>query len=260
MIHVATVHYHSAAWIEVQASYLRRHIAEPFQLWASMEGVPEAYHRHADHVVPATGRHAGQLNLLAHTILRVARDDDLLIFIDGDAFPIADPLGVIRQALAQHALVAVRRDENLGDPQPHPSFCATTAGLWRRLPGDWSNGASWLNTADQRVSDVGGNLGWLLADRGLSWAPLLRSNRRNLHPLWFGVYGDIVYHHGASFRERVSRLDKATTGTILGGRAMMLRHPVHFLRLRRREALANAHARRIERDLRTDPDFFRQFL
>lgn len=260
MIHIATVHYFSAAWIEVQAAYLRRHITEPFRLWASMQGVPDSFHRFADHVIPATGRHAGQLNLLAHSILREAVDDDLVIFIDGDAFPIADPLPIIRQALATHALVAVRRDENLGDPQPHPSFCATTAGLWRRLPGDWANGASWINAAGQRVSDVGGNLGWLLDDRGLPWAPLLRTNARNLHPLWFGVYGGIVYHHGASFRERVSRLDKAVTGTILGGRAQMVRHPLNFLRLRRREANANAHARRIEREMRVDPGFYRQFL
>jgi hypothetical protein len=260
MIYVATVHYRSAEWIEVQTDYLRRHISEPFHIWASMEGVETRYHRHVDRVIPAVGRHAGQLNLLAQAILREAQDDDVIIFIDGDAFPIADPLPAIRSALSSHPLVAIRRDENLGDPQPHPSFCATTAGFWRSLPGDWSGGAPWINAAHQQVSDVGGNLHWLLKDRSFSWQPLLRSNRRNLHPLWFGIYGGIIYHHGASFRERVSRLDKAVTGTIQGGRAMMIRHPLRFLRLRKREAQANAQARLIEHDMRIDPDFFRQFM
>jgi len=39
------------------------------------------------------------------------------------------------------------------------------------------------------------------------WYPLLRSNGRNLHPIWFGIYGDIIYHHGAGFRAPVSRYD-----------------------------------------------------
>ena len=30
--------------------------------------------------------------------------------------------------------------------------------------------------------------------------PLLRSNRRDLDPVYFALYGDIVYHHGAGFR------------------------------------------------------------
>jgi hypothetical protein len=32
------------------------------------------------------------------------------------------------------------------------------------------------------------------------WVEVLRSNRRNLDPLYFAIYGDIIYHHGAGFR------------------------------------------------------------
>ena len=36
--------------------------------------------------------------------------------------------------------------------------------------------------------------------RGIEWRPLLRSNGTDLDPLYFGIYGDVVYHHGAGFR------------------------------------------------------------
>jgi len=37
---------------------------------------------------------------------------------------------------------------------------------------------------------------------------LLRTNGSKLHPLFFAIYGDIVYHHGAGFRgNALSRAD-----------------------------------------------------
>jgi hypothetical protein len=50
------------------------------------------------------------------------------------------------------------------------------------------------------VSDVGGNLLRELELTKTPWVEVLRSNRKNLDPIFFGIYGDIVYHHGAGFR------------------------------------------------------------
>ena len=66
------------------------------------------------------------------------------MFIDGDAFPIVDPMPVIEEGLAKAPLVAARRAENGNDPQPHPCFCVTTVGTWHSLPGDWSGGYTWM--------------------------------------------------------------------------------------------------------------------
>ena len=95
--------------------------------------------------------------------------------------------------------MAVRRDENLGDPQPHPSFCATTVGFWRDIGGDW-RGGEWVNAAGMTVCDAGGKLLHTLEERGVDWMPLLRTNTLDLHPLWFAVYGHRIYHHGAGFQ------------------------------------------------------------
>ena len=141
-----TVHYGSPDWIEIQARHLREHISVPYETWTSLERIDPSYATYFDHVIEQGGRHSDKLNHLAIEISHDASDEDLLMFLDGDAFPIADPMPLIADALAKAPLLAVRRAENAGDPQPHPCFCVTTVGSWRSLPGDWSKGHTWINS------------------------------------------------------------------------------------------------------------------
>jgi hypothetical protein len=200
VLYIATVHYESPRWIEIQASYLREHMSLPYRTWASLEGIDSSYAVHFDRVVGQLGPHAGKLNHLAMEISNEASEDDLLMFLDGDAFPIADPMPLITDALSKAPLVAVRRAENLGEPQPHPCFCVTTVGLWRSLPGDWSVGPTWAGPNGRPRTDVGANLLRALQLGPTPWVEVLRSNRRDEDPVYFGVYGDVIYHHGAGFR------------------------------------------------------------
>ena len=195
------MHYRSPQWIEIQARYLREHISVPFQTWTSLEGIDSAYGVHFDRVFEQRGRHPGKLNHLALEIAHEAPGDDLLMFLDGDAFPIADPMPLIDEALGRAPLVAVRRAENVGDPQPHPCFCVTTVETWRSLPGDWSGGFTWSGADGRPVTDVGANLLRALELSGTPWTAVLRSNPATLDPLFFAIYGDVIYHHGAGFRE-----------------------------------------------------------
>ncbi|HEX5223503.1 MAG TPA: hypothetical protein VFW29_00105 [Solirubrobacteraceae bacterium] len=201
MLHIATVHYRSPRWVEIQTRYLRRHLAVPFQTWTSLEDIDPSYGTHFDHVIEQLGPHAGKLNHLAMEISEVADPDDLIMFLDGDAFPIADPMPRLEAALSRAALVAVRRAENLDEPQPHPCFCVTSVRTWRSLPGDWSAGPAWRGPRGRLRTDVGGALMRRLELTGTPWEALLRSNRHDLDPIFFGVYGDIVYHHGSGFRK-----------------------------------------------------------
>ncbi|HWX74566.1 MAG TPA: hypothetical protein VNZ05_04620 [Solirubrobacteraceae bacterium] len=201
MLYIATVHYDSPRWIEIQTRYLRRHISVPYQTWSSLEHIDPSYASHFDCILPQRGSHAGKLNHLAMEIAQVAADEDMLMFLDGDAFPVADPLPLIRAGLADTSLVAVRRAENVDEPQPHPCFCVTTVGTWRRLPGDWTAGPTWPGARGKATTDVGANLLRRLELTGTSWTPVLRSNRTNLDRLYFAIYGGVVYHHGAGFRE-----------------------------------------------------------
>ena len=224
MIHVATVHWKDERWIDPQLRYLERNVEQPFRVWADLEGIDPAGHAgkfHRTEDLAATKSfengifsHTEKLNALASAVAGEAAPDDLLLFLDGDAFPIAPLDEFLADALARVPLVAVRRDENLDDEQPHPSFCATTVGFWTELAGDWNPGYTWRNAAGKEVTDAGGNLLGLLRENGVEWQPLLRSNCINLSPLWFGVYADLAYHHGAGFRGGLCRRDREAIGRV----------------------------------------------
>jgi hypothetical protein len=187
--------------VDIQRRYLERYVPGEYRVYAFLNGLPAEHSRKFFYSSTEPVKdHATKLNLLSDVIaFAAAEDSDPLIFIDGDAFPIA-PLDDMLESLKSEApLVAVRRAE-LGDPQPHPCFCLTTVGFWRRIGGDWHPGHKWENTAGRKVTDVGGNLLRLLDGGAIAWRALERSNTVNLHPLYFGVYGDVVYHQGGGFR------------------------------------------------------------
>jgi hypothetical protein len=210
MLHIATVHHASPRWIEIQTRYIRDNISVPYETWTSLEKIDPAYGKHFDRVLELKGMHAAKLNSLAMEICNVGSDDDLLMFFDGDAFPIADPMPLITEGLAKAPLVAVRRAENADEPQPHPCFTVTTVGTWRAIRGDWTAGYTWPGARGRPTSDVGGNLLRSLELTGTPWVQVLRSNRRNIDPLYFGIYGDVVYHHGAGLTGGLSPAHRAT--------------------------------------------------
>jgi hypothetical protein len=208
MLHIATVHFKSFRWIPIQARELRRNISGPYTTWGSVEGIDSAYRKYFDHVRDQRGTHPDKLNRLAAEISRSAADDDLIMFLDGDAFPVFDVSPLIESGLATAPLLAVRRVENGNEPYPHPCFCVTRVSTWRRLKGDWGSGA----VATMGGASMKGPGGRLLEQLELSstpWTQILRSNARNLHPVFFGVYGRAIYHHGAGFRRPISRADLA---------------------------------------------------
>jgi len=200
VLHIATVHHGSPRWIEIQARHLRENVSVPFRTWASLQGIDPVWGAHFDHVIDQVGNHAGKLNNLAVEISHQADDADLIMFLDGDAFPIADPMPLILDGLAQAPLIAVRRAENLDDRQPHPCFCVTTVKTWRELPGDWSMGHRWKGPEGTRPTDVGANLLRVLELTSTPWVDILRSNPEHLDPLLCAIYGRVIYHHGAGFR------------------------------------------------------------
>jgi hypothetical protein len=253
MLYIATVHYRSPRWIEIQARQLRRHISVPYQTWSSLERIDPSYASKFDRVLEQRGSHAGKLNHLAMEIAEEAGDSDLLMFLDGDAFPIADPMPLIDDALARSELLAVRRAENVDEPQPHPCFCVTTVGTWRRLPGDWTAGPVWPGARGKPTTDVGANLLRRLELTSTPWTPVLRTNPTSFDPLYFAVYGGIVYHHGAGFREgELSPADRdrapapLTPGALAPlGPALRLVNRLRWRRWERR--LRRAHVRRSQR-------------
>ena len=233
MLHIATVHWNSVAWIDAQLASINRFAPEAVT-WASLDGIGTGSDERFDHALhledldigelPESDagredafRHGVKLNELARVISDVADPADGLLFLDGDALLLSPIEHVAR---VDEPLVAVRRDENRGDRYPHPSYCLTTVGFWNQIGGDWRRGAMWVNEAGRTVTDTGGFVLEALEHHDIAWRALTRRNVTNLHPLWFGVYGDdelgaVVYHHGAGFRSRSSRVDPRPTRDLL---------------------------------------------
>lgn len=209
MIHIATVHWETDKWIDIQQKYLQKNIHQPFRIYAFLSG------KASDHrdkffftSTEVIREHAVKLNLLGEIISANAAENDPLIFIDGDAFPVNPLDNFISKTLNEYPLCAIQRLENVNDVQPHPSFCLTTVGFWRKIGGDWKEGYKWLSQANLWRTDVGGNLLKILQDNKVNWLPLHRTNSNPYHPILFGVYENLIYHHGAGFRDPMSRYDR----------------------------------------------------
>lgn len=211
-IHIATVHWMDATWVDIQCRYFAKWLKDtPYRLYAYLNGIdPEPYQGNFKYIStePITA-HITKLNLLAEEICRSGAPEDIIVFIDGDAFPVANFVPFVTEQLNKYPLVAIQRLENEGDPQPHPCFCATTIKFWLEIKGDWSKGPKWRTNTGIMRSDTGGVLWEKLTRAGIAWKPILRSNTINLHPLWFGVYGNLIYHHGAAFRTPYCSVDIA---------------------------------------------------
>lgn len=214
MIHIATVHWKTDKWIDIQIRYLEKYIKEEFRLYAFLNGIDQKYNKLFYYFNNEDiQEHYIKLNFLGEIIKLSStnKNEDLIFFLDGDAFPIGDIVTFVKEKISSHKLIAIQRIENCGDVQPHPAFCASTVGFWADKNGTWRRGFEWTNHKGTPVSDVGGKLLRILKDNNINWYPMLRSGQLTSHPLWFGIYSNLIYHHGAGFRTPVSRYDKDET-------------------------------------------------
>src|SRR5436309_2502971 len=118
--HYVTVHFRSDRWIDIQLDAIARNTPGPYEVWGCLNGIDPKYRHRFDHVFDLDGEHPDKLNAMSEEIIDSAPPDDLIVYIDGDAFPIADFVTPFRSLLNEYPLIAVQRLENMGDPQPHP--------------------------------------------------------------------------------------------------------------------------------------------
>lgn len=207
MIYIATVHWHDPRFIEIQNEFFTQYAGGDFRVFGFLNEIDAYYdnfYYYSNH--ESISGHAVKLNILGDMIALIANDDDIVIFVDGDAFPVA-PLAKYYDLLDQHSLIAIQRLENFGDIQPHPCFAMMKVRTWKQYDWDWKRGYKWENSQGRLISDVGGNMLKVVVEQSINWLPLVRTNKNELHPLWFGVYDNTVYHHGAAFRNKICRLD-----------------------------------------------------
>ena len=211
MIYYITIHHNTDKFINLQASYIKKYTSSTisdYKVYCGLSGISkcngseENFTKHSFiDLTTVLNQHWFRMNYMFNKIKEneIFDDEDILVFMDGDAFPIDYWEPKIRKGLETHEAVSVERREDIEPlldekwkPYPHPLFFATRAKFWLQNELKWG-----LN--ESIGAQTAGNLlkKWF-QEHDYSYEPLLRSNVMNVHPLFFGVYGDIVYHHGAS--------------------------------------------------------------
>jgi hypothetical protein len=153
--------------------------------------------RHSGRLLERT--HPGALDYLARTL---SADFDYIVTLDNDSFPVRDDwLDVLVGDCERGAAVSgVYRDEMAPAIAPfiHVSGLCIRPEELRALEVSFGQGA---RPEIEHNQDVGQKITYELTSRGRPIAPLRRSNALNYHFLMGGLYGDVIYHHGAGSRK-----------------------------------------------------------
>jgi hypothetical protein len=190
MINVVTVHWKSRFFQDIQYENIARNIKD-FRIWAFIDKVPKGdgsldsarYFYHAD-----SGRinHLVKLDMLADLVCNSSLPDDVILFMDGDAWPVAPIQEFIENSLKGASVGAVVRRENW-ERYPHPCFTFTTVRYWRE------SNLSWSKKNINHILHV-------LESRKDGWVEIKRTGGLSDHLVFFSIYGEMVYHHGGGFR------------------------------------------------------------
>ena len=220
MIHIYTLHFKGDYWVDLQLESFKKHIKVPYKSYAIFSHMDEkVYDKHKDKYdyfeVREKGKHiykGGNYHLTdgnRHIIPVIKRNmakNDIIIRIDSDAFFINDVDDNFIDKVRKNKFTAMHEPQHewdLNNRTPHPAFyCFLGKYLDEGL--DYNLGEM---IEDENNNWWGGVESWMSIN-SIDWKPLSRTNKVNLHPIYFGIYGDLIYHHWAGSRKMITRPDR----------------------------------------------------
>jgi hypothetical protein len=100
MIHIITIHFKTPKWVDLQLKQIDKHTSD-YKVWTYCDGFDISPHKHKFHFCEnfkhsdkiykqASHNHQAKLNSLTEVVLSDVdtQDNDLLIWLDSDSFPI----------------------------------------------------------------------------------------------------------------------------------------------------------------------------
>tara|TARA_R100000152_G_scaffold20736_1_gene15694 strand:- start:11957 stop:12787 length:831 start_codon:yes stop_codon:yes gene_type:complete len=215
-MHIITNIFGRDDWLEVQAQHLQKytdaraytvHCFLDKNLNKSDEDISnlDKYYPNYRFYRAIDGEHYDQVNKAVETISSQLTDDDIIVFLDCDAFPCdKNWQNAVKENLATHDITAVVMRENYHHSHdyheiPHLCFFATTKKTWQL------NNLAWTIHSHPHLSHhpyqnpQRGMLDRINA-ANLTLKELNRTNEFDAHRVCFGIYGDIVYHHACGIR------------------------------------------------------------
>lgn len=216
IIHIITVHFKTSKWIDLQLKQIEKHFSN-YKVWSYCDGFNITPHQHKFHFCQNSKTETNKLGYIDHMLkLNSLTDivlcdnntqaDDLLVWLDSDAFPIKNFNLYTSNKIPKYPLIAVHRPENAGDAIPHPSFTCTTVSFWKKYKLNWNGIPGKTGRLNkQGLHDPGGKLYQDLLENGVEWYRMRRTKSLTKHKVFFTIYDNFIYHHGAGSRARGCR-------------------------------------------------------
>lgn len=208
MIHILTIHFNDR-WVDLQLEKLSKYITQPYRVYTVLG---ENYDIHKDKFfisIDAKLKHYESLELLQHKLHELHVDDeDIILILDSDAFPIKNLDYYIEEKLNKYNFCAIVEPELNYNPLPIQPFECFYLFKYKFFksgfsfyynPGIHSNWNDWM-------------IDWF-DKKNIEWYKLCRTNKHNIHPLYYGIYDDIIFHSWCGSFEsiikgRVTRVDR----------------------------------------------------
>ena len=245
MLHILTLHL-GDKWVDIQKRELARFISEPYKVYARLgdgeypkENWKYKYnnqkakvenskyndgtisydkHKHKfDGAISGAQHWTYSMGKLIDYVLEnhEVKSTDKIMLLDSDAFPIAPISDFLDEKLKEYPFVSAQEPMHEWDRNPlylipHPMFMLFEA---KHIIED--NLTDYLRDVvkDKNNNWWGGTTDWL-TERGHDYYPLIRSNKIDLHPLYYAIYDDLIYHHWAGSRNMITRPDRIRVGQI----------------------------------------------
>jgi len=220
MIHIFTLHFGDDKWSKLQLDSIKKHMKLPYKLYSIYSHMSESkyeyWREHYDvFLVKEKGKHIhkngnyhltdGHRDIIPY-IIENSNENDIFIRLDSDALLVGDIDVNFVDKIKKHKFIAVREPQHEWDLNyitPHPSFYAFPIKLLKMGLGTMLSEI----IDDGHSNWWGGVVNWLNENK-INWLPLNRTNKLNLHPLFFAIYDDIIYHHWAGSRDMITRPDR----------------------------------------------------
>lgn len=238
-VHIITIHW-GDKWLDIQYKKIKKYNPDAL-IWAYIDNCDNSkIQKYKDkfHFAHSSGLkdHATKLDKLMTIVEQHSNPNDIICFLDADAFPLKNIKEYWETIEKSYPLAAVVREEN-GDTSPHPCFAITTKTFWKKNNLSWKHddiGSEYI----KNYHDVGGLLRKKLGSsksKDKKWFPIKRNYKeKELHPLLFGIYEDIVYHHGAGSRPPCERCDRIDSK----GNLLERNHPLVLQKIKKNQEIS----------------------
>lgn len=224
MIRICTIHHETDKFLKIQLDHIEKYTRQDYKIYAGVYNISHLENsERCDHIdmLPNTTP-ANRLNHLFQVLSQEANSGDMVIFMDSDCFPISENwINELTDGLSKYPIAAIQRSENFDASShtrelfPHCCFFCTSFDFWE------SNNLY----HEDNIKCCGWSIGEWLIQHNLDFYKLIRSNSVNIHPLMFGVYNNIIYHHGAGNRLPYDGIDVYLRLGLETGTALDLMYP-----------------------------------